>query len=312
MFERIKMLVISVICMALMCFNSYQSEVAATKPTLDLVETELMHNGYKIVPKSVGKSEFAEIFLAQYKDKLVCLKCMFDEDFSENEFAIFQNQQIKSCKNITQIIEKICFKSNLKNITVLVMEYNPDKNIFEKWSDLEGHFNKYDEKSVFKMFVDIAHALKALHESGYVYKDIKPQNIMLNQGNYKLIDFGAVLSAKGRKDGYGCWLYKAPEFILYIDKKVDDYDAKVDVWSLAVMVCHLFEGKPPYECFNYETGKLLSTTNILENQKIFCQNIPYVKPGIIYHLISKCIVFDPQYRINSRQLCILLDDFCKL
>ena len=153
------------------------------------------------------------------------------------------------------------------------------------------------------MFKDISFALKAVHEAGYIYKDIKPDNIMFSGEHYKLIDFGSIVELNKKKNIGGCWLYKDPEIISYACKKVLDYDCKSDIWPLAVMVCHLYLGKFPYDCFDYDVGRLLPLGDILENQLEFCEHVPNIEPVVFRDIILKCVVFDPLDRINSCQLC---------
>lgn len=80
-----------------------------------------------------------------------------------------------------------------------------------------------------------------------MHRDIKPQNILFkefaNLNTLKLIDFG--LSAKfddinKTSRPLGTAIYLAPEII------TTQYDEKVDIWSLGVMLYQLVAGTPPF------------------------------------------------------------------
>ncbi|KAL1495906.1 hypothetical protein AB1Y20_014549 [Prymnesium parvum] len=89
-------------------------------------------------------------------------------------------------------------------------------------------------------------ALEALHEAGYVYRDLKDKNILLDANGYaRLCDFGlshdlSTGPAKGRSGTKGFW---APEQLI---SKTDTYNTSVDFWTLGVCAYHWATGKQPY------------------------------------------------------------------
>lgn len=86
-------------------------------------------------------------------------------------------------------------------------------------------------------------ALRHLHlNAGVIYRDLKPENCMLNStGHLVLTDFG--LSKVGDKcDSLdGTAQYMAPEVI-----KGEEYDSKCDWWSLGAVLYDLITGNPPF------------------------------------------------------------------
>jgi serine/threonine protein kinase len=84
----------------------------------------------------------------------------------------------------------------------------------------------------------------------YLYRDIKPENILLerenpNNLNIKITDFGfACFYKKGedKKEVLGSPLYMAPEIV-----KELPYDHKVDIWSVGVIAYILLSGRPPFK-----------------------------------------------------------------
>jgi serine/threonine protein kinase len=98
----------------------------------------------------------------------------------------------------------------------------------------------------------IIKAIAHCHAQGVIHRDIKAENIMINdQGQVKLLDFGLSKNSEVCKDREICGTpyYMAPEMILG-----DPYDTKVDVWSLGVMLYYTVSGHLP---FNQRTQKEL-------------------------------------------------------
>ncbi|XP_044970930.1 CBL-interacting protein kinase 22-like [Hordeum vulgare subsp. vulgare] len=113
---------------------------------------------------------------------------------------------------------------------------------------------RFDEPTARRLFVQLVSALAHVHSRGVFHRDVKPENLLLDEhGDLKLTDFGLCTLA-GRHlgaDGLaatrcGSPAYVAPE-ILYKKR----YDAgKVDVWSSGVALFSLTAGYLPFNDAN--------------------------------------------------------------
>ncbi|CCD62913.1 Non-specific serine/threonine protein kinase [Caenorhabditis elegans] len=93
---------------------------------------------------------------------------------------------------------------------------------------------------------EIILAIEHLHGHDIVYRDLKPDNVMLNlAGHVVLTDFGLCKYKlkKGEKTLTFCGTheYMAPEMI----RKVG-HDHAVDVWALGILMYDMFMGGPPF------------------------------------------------------------------
>ena len=108
------------------------------------------------------------------------------------------------------------------------------------------HKCKQMKEKYVKIYVaEIVLALQCLHEHNIVYRDLKPENVVLDKdGHCLLTDFG--LSKQGVSDNLsksfcGSIAYMAPEIL---GRK--GHNRTVDWYLLGVMMFELLTGRPPY------------------------------------------------------------------
>ena len=126
-----------------------------------------------------------------------------------------------------------------KNYIYFLMDYIKGKELFDVIRDI-GLLNKFQTQFY---GASIMLAVQYLHERKFIYRDIKPENIMvLGNGFIKLIDFGTAKSIKDKtKTIIGTPHYMAPEVILG-----EGYSFKVDFWSIAICMYEFMCGGVPF------------------------------------------------------------------
>jgi len=139
--------------------------------------------------------------------------------------------------------------------------------------------------------------LDYVHQMHRIHRDIKSDNILLgSDGSCKIADFGyaAQLTQEKAKRftivGTPYWM--APELI-----RGQNYDQKVDIWSLGIMVMEMAEGDPPYMDFPPLRALFLITTKGIPGLKH-----PEKWTTEFKDFVAQCLEKDAENRPTADQL----------
>ncbi|EGR29813.1 serine threonine kinase ste20, putative [Ichthyophthirius multifiliis] len=129
------------------------------------------------------------------------------------------------------------------NKLYIVMEYFNEGSV----QDLIRKNGPLSEEYICIILKQVLIALKYLHDNNKLHRDLKASNIMLNRdGSIKLTDFSLSqkftdILSKNKQHLTSLPFWLSPETIKY-----SKYDAKSDIWSVAITALEMAYGKPPY------------------------------------------------------------------
>ncbi|XP_037101371.1 cGMP-dependent protein kinase 1 isoform X2 [Syngnathus acus] len=123
----------------------------------------------------------------------------------------------------------------------MVMEFCSGGEIWTKLKEV----GRFDEQIAVFCTACVVEAYAYLHKKSIMYRDLKPENLMLDARGYvKLVDFGFARELVSGEKSYsfvGTPEYMAPEII-----KNQGHDFAVDFWSLGILIYELLVGSPPF------------------------------------------------------------------
>jgi len=138
--------------------------------------------------------------------------------------------------------------------TVYEIDETDDGRLFIAMSFCEGETLKHKVErgplplpEALRIAAQVADGLAAAHAKGIVHRDVKPANVIVTpEGRVKIVDFGiAKLADQSRLTREGTAVgtagYMSPEQI-----RGEEIDARVDVWSLGVVLYEMVTGSPPF------------------------------------------------------------------
>lgn len=268
-----------------------------------------------LIKRTIGTGTFGRVKLVQNKknNKYFALKCM-------NKIEIIKSHQQNNIKNEKNLLFECSYSSNkfLSNfILKLFKTYNFDNQIMllmefinggELWSLIyEDKKKDYLVRSNYGGFTledsifyisNIILSFELLNKHSIVYRDLKPENLLINSNGYlKIIDFGFSKKIPYVKNNVkytktftlcGTPEYLAPEIIMS-----KGYDKSVDYWALGCLFYELLLGKTPFQADF--TTKIFQ--NIINSEKnlVFPKNYN-VK---VVTIIKKLLTFNSSLRLGN-------------
>jgi len=202
--------------------------------------------GYKIV-KVIGEGGMGIVYLAiqSVLERKVALKVTLpalaemDESFTKRFVREAKATAALNHPNIITIFDAGVYE----NSSYMAMEYIPTGTLSDLGSSALSH------EKICELFIGICRGLSAAHKAGFVHRDIKPDNILIDgNGHPQVTDFGIVKSLGTQNTAItlaggtiGTPQYMSPEQI-----KAEKLDGRSDLYSVGVMMYNLLEGHVPF------------------------------------------------------------------
>jgi len=197
----------------------------------------------------IGRGSYGKVFQVRKKsnDKLYAMKVLKKKE-------IIKRKVVNHTKSERSVLEAIAhpFIVNLRHAfqtdskLYLILDYVPGGELFSR---LDREIELPEKEACFYA-AEVVLALEHLHSLDFIYRDLKPKNILLDAGGHIcLTDFGfakKLIEAEGDSKTFcGTIHYMAPEII-----NNTGHGKCADWWALGVLIYEMITGKTPFYAKN--------------------------------------------------------------
>lgn len=189
----------------------------------------------------LGAGGFANVFMCRHQPtgKIVALKCILKSLVlrKKKQRQVLAEKQALMCSPHPCIIQLLASISDTQHL-YFAMEIALGGELFA----LLEEKNSLPEQAARYYAGALTLAIGHLHSHGFIYRDLKPENVLLDiQGNLKLCDLGLAKRAERAWSVVGTPQYLAPELL-----RGEGATTAADWWGLGVLTFEMITGDLPF------------------------------------------------------------------
>ncbi|MCC6750338.1 MAG: serine/threonine protein kinase [Deltaproteobacteria bacterium] len=198
------------------------------------------------VERTLGRGGMGAVYLATDRQmgEQVALKVIARNLSDDPAAAERFRREASSARKVTHPnVIRIHDLGEAEGLLFLSMEYFPGLTLAELLSR-RRHLPLDETRALVGQICD---ALAAAHQAGVIHRDLKPQNVLVNErGELRVIDFGLAKASFFAGMTATGLILGTPEYMAPEQVRGQPMDARTDVYALGAMTYHLLCGRPPF------------------------------------------------------------------
>ena len=248
----------------------------------------------------LGEGGMGRVYKAWDRDleKVIALKTIRGEHASNPEVLKRFKQELLLARKIThKNVIRIHDMGEAGGVRFFTMEYIPGDSLKERIEKL----GKIPAQQAVPMAKQILGALEEAHEQGVVHRDLKPQNIMIDQeGMLHIMDFGIARSAQDTSGLTATGtIMGTPDYMSPEQVKGEKADGQADLFSFGVILYEMLTGTLPYQA-DTTAAKVMMR---LSKKPTAPREIHEQIPKYLESIVLKCLEVDRELRYrNAREV----------
>jgi serine/threonine protein kinase/Tfp pilus assembly protein PilF len=191
-----------------------------------------------------GMGRVYKVLDTDIKEK-IALKLLRPEIALDKETVDRFSNELKLARKISH--RNVCRMFDLgkaEGTTFITMEFVPGEDL-KKFIRKTGQLGAGRTVSIAKQ---VCEGLMEAHRLGVVHRDLKPQNIMVDEdGNARIMDFGIARSLRGKAITGAGVMIGTPEYMSPEQVEGKDVDQRSDLYSLGIILYEMLTGRVPFE-----------------------------------------------------------------
>jgi serine/threonine protein kinase/tetratricopeptide (TPR) repeat protein len=291
--------------------KAYTRSDASAYANISLASGTLLGGRYQIL-QTLGEGGMGAVFKARDRevDRIVALKVIRPELAGNDEILRRFRQELVLARKIThRNVVRIYDLGLADGLRFISMEYIEGRELAHLLRD-EG---KLAPKQAAEIMLQVCRGLAVAHAEGVIHRDLKPQNIMIDQqARAAVMDFGiahsletAALAGHGATSGLGHAgnltmvgaLLGTPRYMSPEQARGAKVDNRSDLFTVGLIFYELLTGD-----FPSSKGPLADMLRERSEQQIKLPTaIDPSVPRVLNNIVARCVQLDPVNRYSSAE-----------